>query len=62
MTKTSKLKVTLCKSIIGIQPRHKSTIAGLGLRKINHSVVLEDTPINRGMINKTAYLLKVEEV
>ncbi len=62
MTKNTKLKVTLSRSTIGIKPKHKGTIIGLGLRKINDSVVLEDTKINRGMINKTSHLLKVEEV
>ena len=41
---------------------HKDCVRGLGLRKINHSVILEDTPSIRGMINKINYLLKVEEV
>ena len=55
-----KLKVTLVKSTIGILPKHKDCVRGLGIRKINHTVEVEDTPSVRGMINKVNYLLKVE--
>lgn len=57
----SKLKVTLVKSRFGRLKKHRACVAGLGLRRINHSVVVEDTPENRGMINKVSYLLSVEE-
>ena len=57
-----KVKVTLVKSKYGRLKNHKACVAGLGLRRINHSVVVEDTPENRGMINKISYLLRVEEV
>ena len=57
-----KLKVTLKKSTIGRLEAHKACIRGLGLRKIRHSVVVEDTPAIRGMIQKTADMLNVEEV
>ncbi len=56
-----KVKVTLVKSKHGRLKNHKACVAGLGLRRINHSVVVEDTPENRGMINTVSYLLKVEE-
>ncbi len=56
------LKVTLVKSTIGTLPKHKDCVRGLGLRKINHTVEVEDTPAVRGMINKVNYLLKVEGV
>lgn len=56
------LKVTLRRSVIAIHPKHKECIKGLGLRKIRHSVVIADTSSNRGMINKVAYLLSVEDV
>lgn len=56
------LRVKLVKSIHGRLPRHKACVSGLGLRRINHSVVVADTPENRGMINKVSYLLQVEEV
>lgn len=62
MAKTDKkLKVTLKKSINRRVKSHKACVAGLGLRRINHSVVVEDTPAIRGMINKVSYLLAVEE-
>jgi len=56
-----KLKVTQIKSTAGRLKSHKACVAGLGLRKIRHTVEVEDTPSNRGMINKVNYLLKVEE-
>ena len=56
-----KIKVTLVRSTIGRLKRHKDCVAGLGLRRVNHSVEVLDTPANRGMINKVAYLLSVEE-
>lgn len=55
------IKLTLVKSRFGRGRRHEACIRGLGLRRINHSVEVADTPENRGMINKINYLLKVEE-
>ena len=55
-----KIKVTLVKSIIGTKQDHRATVRGLGLRKLNSSVELEDTPAVRGMINKVRYLVKCE--
>lgn len=57
---SASVKVTLVKSIIGTKQSHRDTVRGLGLRRINHSRVLQDTPEVRGMINKVSYLLKVE--
>jgi len=54
------IKVTLVKSVIGTKRDHRATVRGLGLRKLNSSSVLEDTPAVRGMIRKIAYLLKCE--
>jgi len=54
------VKVTLMKSVIGTKKSHRATVRGLGLRRIRHSVELEDTPAVRGMINKVSYLLRVE--
>lgn len=54
------LKVTQTKSAIGRLPKHRATIKGLGLRKIGHTVELEDTASVRGMINKVYYMVKVE--
>jgi len=55
-----KIKVTLVKSVIGTKQDHRATARGLGLRKLNSSSVLEDTPAVRGMINKISYLVKCE--
>jgi large subunit ribosomal protein L30 len=60
MTSTKKIKVTLIKSVIGTKEDHRATVKGLGLRRINSTSVLEDTPAIRGMIQKIAYLLKCE--
>ena len=56
-----KLKVTLVKSVIGTKQDHRATVRGLGLRKLNTSAMLEDTPAVRGMVRKVAYLVKCEE-
>ena len=55
------IKVTQVKSTYGRLKKHKACVAGLGLRRIGHTVEVEDTPSIRGMINKVHYLLKVEE-
>lgn len=60
MAQAKTLKVTQIKSVIGTKQSHRDTMRGLGLRRINHSVVLEDTPAVRGMINKVYYLVKCE--
>ena len=62
MAKPKQLKVTLVKSRFGRLKSHKACVAGLGLRKIRQTVTVQDTPENRGMINKVSYLLSVEEV
>ncbi len=56
-----KLKVKLVRSTIGRLPSHKACVAGLGLRRMHHTVEVLDTPENRGMINKVIYLLEVSE-
>ena len=55
------VRVTLVKSTIGRLKSHKDCVRGLGLRRINHTVEVEDTPCNRGMINKVSYMVSVEE-
>jgi len=55
------LKVTLLKSRFGRKPGHAECLAGLGLKRRHQSVVVADTPENRGMIDKVAYLVRVEE-
>ena len=57
---TSKLNVTMIKSKHGRLPVHQACLKGLGLRKINQSVVLLNTPEIKGMIKKVSYMLKVE--
>jgi large subunit ribosomal protein L30 len=47
-------------SLIGTRPEHRASVRGLGLRRLNHSVELVDTPAVRGMINKVAYLVRCE--
>jgi large subunit ribosomal protein L30 len=61
MAKPKELKVTLVKSKYGRLKSHKACVAGLGLRKMHQTVTVQDTPENRGMINRVSYLLSVEE-
>jgi large subunit ribosomal protein L30 len=61
VTKTKKIKLTLMGSKFGRRPGHRECIEGLGLRRRHHCVSVIDTPANWGMINKVAYLLKIEE-
>ena len=56
----STINVTLVKSVIGRIEAHKATVRGLGLRRMHHTVELQDTPAIRGMINAVSYLVKVE--
>ena len=57
-----KLKVTLVKSTIGAIPKHKKTIAALGLKKVNKTVEMPDNAAVRGMIHQVKHLVKVEEI
>ncbi|MFZ5474640.1 MAG: 50S ribosomal protein L30, partial [Pseudomonadota bacterium] len=57
---SGKIKVTLVKSVIGTKQNHRESVRGLGLKRLNQSVVLEDTPSVRGMINQVRYLVKSE--
>jgi large subunit ribosomal protein L30 len=56
------VKVTLIRSTIGCKKDHRDTVRGLGLRRINSTKVLKDTPEVRGMINKVDYLVTASEV
>ncbi len=56
-----KLKITLVKSMIGRPEKHRKVLRGMGLRKMNRTVQLEDTPSIRGMIHAVSHLVKVEE-
>ncbi len=60
-TPSGKLRVTQVRSAIGRLERHKACLTGLGIRRIHKPVEVADTPENRGMINKVAYMLAVEE-
>jgi large subunit ribosomal protein L30 len=55
------IKITLVKSGIARPGKHKAILLGLGLRKLNHSVVRKDSPQIRGMINKVSHLINVED-
>ena len=57
-----RLRVTLVKSLNGRLKSHKDCARGLGLRRMHHTVDVEDTPCTRGMVNKISYMLQVEEV
>jgi len=60
--KSAKLRVTLVRSPSGKLGNHRDTIRGLGLRRMHHSVEVQDTPEIRGMVNKVNYLVQVEEL
>ena len=55
------IRVTQIKSSNGRLKNHRACVAGLGLRRIGHTVEVEDTPSVRGMINKVDYLVRVED-
>lgn len=59
--KQKTVKVTLRRSVIGEKPKTRATVAGLGLRKLHHSVEQVDTPTLRGMLAKVSHLVEVEE-
>jgi large subunit ribosomal protein L30 len=61
MAAAKKIRVSQTKSANGRQQSHKATLLGLGLRRIRHTVEVEDTPEVRGMINKVSYMVRVEE-
>ncbi len=56
----SKIKVTQVRSTAGRIKSHQSCVKGLGLRRIGHTVEVQDSPSVRGMINKVSYMVKVE--
>jgi large subunit ribosomal protein L30 len=59
-TQVKTIKVTLVRSLIGTRPEHRASVRGLGLRRMNHTVELVDSPAVRGMINKVSYLVRCE--
>ncbi len=60
MSSEKKIRVTQTKSVAHRLPTHKKCVAGLGLRRIGHTVELQDTPAVRGMIAKVYYMVRVE--
>ena len=61
MAKKKQIKITLVRSPIGFHPRHRECVRGLGLKRMHQTVVLEDTPAVRGMVNKVDYMVRVED-
>lgn len=59
MAAAKTIKVTQVKSSAGRLKAHQASLRGLGLRRIGHTVEVEDTPSNRGMINRVHYLVSV---
>ncbi len=55
------IRVTQLKSSIGRLKNHKGCLTGLGLRRIGHTVEVEDTPSTRGMVNTVSYMVRVED-
>jgi len=62
MSEAKKIKVTLVKSPIGTKSFHRASVRGLGLKRLNQSVVLEDTSAVRGMVTRANFLVKCEAV
>jgi large subunit ribosomal protein L30 len=60
MAEGKKLKITLVKSTIGFDRKQAAVVEGMGLRRINHTVELADTPSIRGMIHKVRHLVEVQ--
>ena len=58
---SKKVQITLTRSTIGRLAAHKACVSGLGLRRIHQTIIVDDTPCNRGMINAVSYMLKVED-
>ena len=61
MSEKARIKVRWVKSQIGYDRRQRATLRGLGFRRLNQTVDVEDTPAVRGMINKVTHLVVVEE-
>ena len=58
---SNQIRIKLVKSTIGRVKRHRDCVRGLGLRRMHHEVTVADPPENRGMINKVADMLAIEE-
>jgi len=62
MASDKHLRLTLVRSVHGRLKNHQACVRGLGLRRMHQSVTVEDTPSNRGMVNRVSYLLEIQEV
>ncbi|MEC9362003.1 MAG: 50S ribosomal protein L30 [Sinimarinibacterium flocculans] len=62
MSETKQIKITLVRSLAKKLKNHQACVHGLGLRRMNQSVVVAATPENMGMVRKASYLLKIEEL
>lgn len=60
--KNKMISITLVKSLNGRLASHKACASGLGLRRMHQNIEVNDTPENRGMINKIQYMLSIEEI
>jgi len=61
MAKKKHINVTLVRSPVGTQPKHRECIRGLGLKRMHQTVLLEDTPSIRGMVNQVYYMVRVDQ-
>jgi large subunit ribosomal protein L30 len=59
-TQNRRIRVTLVRSLVGTKREHRASVRGLGLRRLNHTVELPDTPAIRGMVRKVSYLVRCE--
>ncbi|MCB1875472.1 MAG: 50S ribosomal protein L30 [Chromatiales bacterium] len=61
MSEKKMMRVTLVRSVHGRLKSHRECVRGLGIRRMHHTVEIEDTPATRGMVNKVSYMVRVEE-
>ena len=61
MTDKKMMKVKLVRSLSGRLAKHKACVRGLGLRRMHHTVDVEDTPVTRGMVDRVSYMVKILE-
>lgn len=61
MSESKRIRVRQVRSVIGYDRKQRATLRGLGIRRMNQTVEIEDTPATRGMIGKVTHLVVVEE-
>jgi large subunit ribosomal protein L30 len=59
-TANRRIKVTLVRSLVGTRREHRASVRGLGLRRVNQTVELPDTPAIRGMVRRVSYLVRCD--